>query len=267
MKLSIITINRNNAVGLRKTIESVVHQTFIDIEYIVIDGASTDESVEVIKQYAKKITYWVSESDKGIYNAMNKGILKAKGEYLLMLNSGDVLDNSINLFTIFAKYDGYDLIYGNVKWLNSENKIIKAKFTDKPYFKALVNSSLGHQAIFIKRKLHEQVGLYDEDIKIVSDWCFYLKALFKYNCTYIHIDEYIAICDRDGMSCLPENEKLIENERIVFHQKYFSLQYEEYLENNKILIDLTNQISIKKYNPYNKVNRIIRKVLRKARLI
>ena len=100
-KLSIITINRNNAAGLRKTIESVVSQTYTDFEYIIIDGASTDGSVEVIKEYAEATLpcgeglgerlYWVSEPDKGIYNAMNKGILKAQGEYLLFLNSGDWL--------------------------------------------------------------------------------------------------------------------------------------------------------------------------------
>jgi len=83
MKLSIITVNLNNAAGLQKTIESVITQTFTDYEYIIIDGGSTDGSVDVIKQHADKITYWVSEPDKGIYNAMNKGILQAKGEYCL----------------------------------------------------------------------------------------------------------------------------------------------------------------------------------------
>ena len=102
-KLSIITINRNNAVGLRKTIESVVLQECLkdtDIEYIIIDGASTDNSIEVIKEfvghplYGKKITSWVSEPDTGIYDAMNKGIKKANGEYLHILNSGDYLANA-----------------------------------------------------------------------------------------------------------------------------------------------------------------------------
>ncbi|MDR2910496.1 MAG: glycosyltransferase [Bacteroidales bacterium] len=94
MKLSIITINLNNVAGLQKTIESVVKQTFTDYEYIVIDGGSTDGSADIIKQHANKITYWVSEPDKGIYNAMNKGIRVAKGEYCLFLNSGDWLINS-----------------------------------------------------------------------------------------------------------------------------------------------------------------------------
>ena len=95
-KLSIITINLNNAQGLEKTIKSVVSQTYSDYEYIIIDGASTDGSVDVIQEYRNKITYWVSEPDTGIYNAMNKGILKATGEYCQFLNSGDILvDNNV----------------------------------------------------------------------------------------------------------------------------------------------------------------------------
>ena len=83
MKLSVITINYNNRDGLKKTIESVVNQTYKDFEYIIIDGGSTDGSVEVLKEYSDKIDYWVSEPDKGIYNAMNKGIDIAKGEYVM----------------------------------------------------------------------------------------------------------------------------------------------------------------------------------------
>jgi len=112
-KLSIITVNLNNAEGLRKTIESVVSQTYTDYEYIIIDGGSTDGCVEIIKQYEDKITYWVSEPDKGIYNAMNKGILKAKGEYCQFLNSGDWLIKESILHDIFSILPIADIIYGN----------------------------------------------------------------------------------------------------------------------------------------------------------
>lgn len=91
MKISIITINFNNKDGIEKTISSVVAQTYKDIQYIIIDGDSTDGSVEVIKKYHEDIDYWISEPDKGIYDAMNKGILKATGDYVLFLNSGDYL--------------------------------------------------------------------------------------------------------------------------------------------------------------------------------
>ena len=93
-QLSIITINRNDAKGLEHTLKSVWKmQTFKDFEHIIIDGASCDGSVDVIKKYATKLAYWISEPDKGVYNAMNKGIVKAQGEYLLFLNSGDWLEN------------------------------------------------------------------------------------------------------------------------------------------------------------------------------
>ena len=96
MKLSIITINFNDAKGLEKTIQSVINQTYKDFEYIVVDGASTDGSVDVIKKYSNKLTHWVSEPDTGIYNAMNKGTRMASGEYCLYLNSGDFLaDNDV----------------------------------------------------------------------------------------------------------------------------------------------------------------------------
>lgn len=102
-QLSIITINRNDAQGLEKTLESIwKKQSFKDFEHIIIDGASTDNSINIIKKYASHLSYWVSEPDKGIYNAMNKGIIKAKGNYLLFLNSGDWLENDI-LARVFKK--------------------------------------------------------------------------------------------------------------------------------------------------------------------
>ena len=104
MKLSVITINFNNRDGLRKTIESVVNQTYKDFEYIVIDGGSTDGSVDVIKEYTDRIDYWVSEPDKGIYNAMNKGIDVAQGEYCLFLNCMGIL-NEKHLLDIIKEYE------------------------------------------------------------------------------------------------------------------------------------------------------------------
>ena len=113
MKLSVITINFNNRDGLRKTIESVVNQTFKDFEYIIIDGGSTDGSVDVIKEYADRIDYWVSEPDKGIYNAMNKGIDVAKGEYCIFMNSGDCFYVNDVYENVFRELDGVDIIIGD----------------------------------------------------------------------------------------------------------------------------------------------------------
>ena len=109
MKLSIITINYNNLAGLQKTIESVVSQTFRDFEWIVIDGGSVDGSRELIERYANSFSYWVSEPDKGIYNAMNKGIVVAKGDYLLFLNSGDWLCDEMALERSFSHHPTKDI--------------------------------------------------------------------------------------------------------------------------------------------------------------
>ena len=114
VKLSIITVNLNNLEGLKKTYESVVCQTFTDYEWLVIDGGSTDGSREFIEQHQDKFAYWCSESDKGIYNAMNKGIVRAKGEYLNFMNSGDYFVSDKTLAKVFSREINVDILYGYV---------------------------------------------------------------------------------------------------------------------------------------------------------
>lgn len=150
MKLSIITVNRNNTEGLRKTIESVVSQTYTDFEYIIIDGASTDGSVDIIKEYADRITYWVSEPDNGIYNAMNKGILKAKGEYLQFLNSGDWLTNNDVLKYVFDLRRDEDVLYGDEFLFYNINKIVRKAYPQKLTFYDLFVGSISHEGSFYK---------------------------------------------------------------------------------------------------------------------
>ena len=143
MKLSIITINLNNRDGLQKTIDSVVSQTFRDFEWIVIDGGSTDGSKELIEQYADHFSYWVSEPDKGIYNAMNKGIKVAKGEYLQFLNSGDWLVDEKALERCFWHESKADIAYGDLWFCNGEEKE-RYKYPNKLTLKYLYDFSLGH---------------------------------------------------------------------------------------------------------------------------
>lgn len=112
MKLSIITVNLNNLEGLKKTYDSVVCQTFTDYEWLVIDGGSTDGSREFIEQHQDKFAYWCSEPDKGIYNAMNKGIVRAKGEYLNFMNSGDCFACEETVAEVFGKNRTADILYG-----------------------------------------------------------------------------------------------------------------------------------------------------------
>ena len=209
MKLSIITVNRNNADGLRKTIESVVSQTYTDFEYIIIDGASTDGSVDIIKEYADRITYWVSEPDIGIYNAMNKGILKAKGEYLQFLNSGDWLVDEDVIDRIYQlEQESVDIITGD--WINSQEGSIFELVKSPAYYRVqkheiislndLYNGTLHHPVSLIKKELFDRYGLYDEDLKIVADWFFFLKVVGLNGAKVQYVDLAIAYFDISGIS-------------------------------------------------------------------
>ena len=201
MKLSIITINRNNASGLKKTIESVVSQSFKDFEYIVIDGASTDESVDIIKLYSDKISYWVSEPDTGIYNAMNKGIKLAKGEYTLMLNSGDYLVNDKVIQNIIPFLDDIDIVQGNTIIICSgKDKILKGYGKSDISFCEVYKGNFLHQATFAKKELFTKYGYFDENYKIGGDTVFFLKSLGFGNATFKYVDVSIAYFDTQGIS-------------------------------------------------------------------
>lgn len=255
MKVSIISINYNDAVGLNKTINSVIEQKFNDFEFIVIDGGSTDGSLENIKKYADKINYWVSEPDKGVYNAMNKGILVAKGDYLLFLNSGDWFCNEESLGLMASNTDNFDIVFGNNYYCYSEKKIIENKLPDTITFNylAFVNG-IPHQATLIKREFILKNGLYDENLKIVSDWKFFILSIFKWNATYLHIPHFICYYDFGGISST--NITLVQEEKKQIMEKEFSNF--KYLKEQIILVD--------KVLFYYKYSRIIR-VFKKFRLL
>ena len=195
MKISIITINYNHAEGLRKTVESVVSQTSHDYEYIVIDGGSTDGSVDVIQEYADKIDYWVSEPDGGIYPAMNKGIRVAKGEYCIFMNSGDCFYNSKVIERVIKYKKTEDVVSGDIiypgqgVWTNPD-KITMARF---------YKHAIYHQACFIKTKLLKGHP-YDETMKIAADWKWFIDMLIFQNATYIHIPVTISLYEGAGIS-------------------------------------------------------------------
>ncbi|GHT24682.1 glycosyl transferase [Bacteroidia bacterium] len=230
MKVSIVTVNLNNATGLEKTIQSVVSQTFTDYEYIIIDGNSSDNSVEVIKQYADHISYWVSEPDAGIYNAMNKGIKQAKGDYVIFMNSADCFINSDTLSNVFSKEHTADLLVGN---MIEDRKRLKARcaYPSKlTFYYFFAGQTLVHQATFTKRTLFDELGLYDEHLKICADWKFALLALFKYNKSIENLHEDIALMDLTGLSYSDNAQQCIRQEREETLKKYFPYFYDDYQE-------------------------------------
>jgi glycosyltransferase involved in cell wall biosynthesis len=197
--VSIITINLNNRNGLEKTIASVIQQTYSDFEFIVIDGGSTDGSVDIIKKYQEKITYSISEKDNGIYNAMNKGILKATGNYCLFLNSGDFLYDKSVLQNFFFTEQAEDFIYGDLEFDYDKHKEIA--FTPRlmtTYY--VIKGSFWHQATFIKRKLFDEIGMYDETYKFAGDFDFFLKAIVVYHKSTKYINQVVSTYNLKGIS-------------------------------------------------------------------
>jgi glycosyltransferase involved in cell wall biosynthesis len=229
MNLSIITINYNNSFDLEKTINTVINQTYRDFEYIIIDGGSTDGSLEVIKRYEDEINYWISEKDKGVFNAMNKGIKYANGTYLLMLNAGDLLGDNKVLERVFqAKGYQEDILFGDV-YRSVNGKIFeKSFFPDILTFNFFRQGSLSHQGTFIKKRLHDTIGLYDENLKYSADWKFFILAICKYNATYIHLPFFVAICDCTGLTCNPANFPAMKQEFEMVYNKDFPAIIKDY---------------------------------------
>lgn len=177
IEVSIITVNLNNAAGLKKTVESVMNQVFRNFEYIVVDGASTDGSIEAIKEYTSRIDHLVSEPDQGIYHAMNKGIGMANGRYCLFLNSGDWLADDQVLSNVFEKEQDADIISGDTAYYDPAKQTVKwlIPSPDDLTANTFFNGTLPHQSTFIKRELFLKYGLYSEELIIASDWLFLLK--------------------------------------------------------------------------------------------
>jgi glycosyltransferase involved in cell wall biosynthesis len=218
MRLSIITINRNNAAGLEKTMQSVAAQTFKEFEYIVIDGASTDGSVEVIKKYEPQLTHlkWVSEPDTGIYNAMNKGLRMVTGDYIQILNSADCLasdDVMERMLAELEKQGNPSILYGNmVKCFPDGRKMVDKCFAGQEItMLGMFTGTLNHDPAYIRRDLFEKYGYYDESLKIVSDWKWYLQAIILGGEKPQYVDMDVTLFDMTGIS--ETNKELDKAER------------------------------------------------------
>ena len=217
MKLSIITINWNNREGLRMTLDNVLAQSARDqFEYIVVDGGAPDGSGEMLaSEYDGKIDKWVSEPVKPIYQKMNMGVRMATGDYLLFLNSGDNLHGTDAIKDVIDELHGEDLIIGNTIMLETGKKM--AAHTPITLL-SLYNHSIPHNAAFIRRELLIKHP-YDENLRIVSDWKFFVEALILDNCSYRTIDAVIAEFDCNGLSS--KNRDLCDQEREVVFKELF----------------------------------------------
>jgi glycosyltransferase involved in cell wall biosynthesis len=220
--ISIITVNYNDVTGLQRTVKSVQEQNLTNYEHIIIDGASTDGSKELIERQQSRFSYWVSEPDQGIYHAMNKGITKMVGDYVLFLNSGDHFKNKSSLSALVSSIDPISpqqFIYGNIEVVGKNTWVKKYPSRLSPEY--FVKDTLPHPATLIHNTCFIN-KLYSTDYKIVSDWKFFMEGIINQNYTYSYVDELISVFYFDGLSSL-QPEAVAEERRNII-SKYFPNQ-------------------------------------------
>lgn len=240
-KLSIITINYNNLKGLKNTFKSVFEQTYQDFEYIVIDGGSTDGSKELIEENANKLTYWVSEPDKGIYNAMNKGLMMSNGEYLLFLNSGDTLfNNGILAKTISYFKTKADIYYGNLMFNDNNLFCPHNEISLSTFF----YSFIPHPSSFTKRELLITLK-FNEDYTIISDWIFFLTCYLKQK-KFKYLDIIVTRFEEAGLSSNFNNIKTETDKALI-----------EIFPNVILDLEYINELN---YFKYSRIHKTIRKI-------
>lgn len=222
-KISIITICYNEP-NVRLTCESVVNQTWQDFEWIVIDGASNKKTLDILEKYKHRMDYYCSENDSGVYNAMNKALRIAEGEYILFLNAGDYLCNKSTLKEILAHSFDKDIISCNELHIQKDETIQRCyapEFVDKKF---LITNTLRHQATFIKKNLFDKYGLYSEGLKVASDYEKWIVFLLVNSCSYKRIDVDCDVFDPNGLSSNKnkKNQIIHEKERKQILATYFT---------------------------------------------
>lgn len=211
MILSIITINYNNIEGLKATFESVIRQTFTDYEWIIIDGGSTDGSREFIEQNQDKFSFWCSEPDGGIYQAMNKGVAYAHGEFISFLNSGDCYHESTTLQQVFASAHRGDILYGDVIFIEKDKKRHHT-YPDFISFNWLSSYTINHQSSFTRRKIFDSL-LFDVKYKMLADRKFWMQSMLK-GYIFEHLPFFVSDYDYTGFSTTNQDKWNSELEQI-----------------------------------------------------
>lgn len=225
IKISVITVCKNAVGSIEDTIKSVINQSYKNVEHIVIDGASTDGTVNVLDSYKEKLTYILSEPDNGIYDAMNKGINKADGDFLIFLNANDTFynDNVLENVACFLSLNPeVNLAFGNVNYIDESKVSSEIKVYDDVknifYFS---KNNICHQSIFYNKKLFEKYGLYSNQYEIYSDWDFNTNCLVKNKEACLYLDLCISNFQLGGKSSDPKCFKLYNEEKNIIVKNYY----------------------------------------------
>ncbi len=225
-KISIITVCYN-APDLRQTCDSIIEQTFQDFEWLVIDGGSNQKTLDIFEQYRDRIDFFVSEKDNGIYNAMNKGIKNANGEYLLFLNAGDFLYSKYALERFVDEGLDADIIYANIQSYACGVAIMQPDVLNIEFW---LKNTLPHPATLIRAELFKLYGPYNENYKIVSDYEKWVQFIYANNCTYKHINFMSSVFDCTGTS----SKNNYDMERMDVITKYIGINKVNTILNRKL---------------------------------
>jgi len=249
LKISIITVVKNAEKTIEDTILSVLNQTYRNVEFIIIDGISNDGTKDIIRKYQDKISYFISEPDSGIYNAMNKGIKVATGDILYFLNANDTLyDNYVleNVVKYFQNDENLDFLYGNVQFTEDKKDYSTYKHNDFKSILTFLDRNICHQVIFYNTRLFKNYGLYDESYKIFADYEYNVRLFVKYKVETKYVDIFIARFEIGGVSY---NEKILKDE--------FKRIYDKYFKNN--LIHKLDRFFMKFFgSPYKKIKKLVK---------
>lgn len=230
-KLSIITVNKNNFNGLLRTLNSLVNIEKINIEHLIIDGNSCNMSESFIELQERYDFKFISEDDKGIYDAMNKGIKFITGDFVLFLNSGDSISHSLSFLNLFNNFENFDLVYGNIFDYGQTTPTV-VTYPSKITLEYMICGGLPHQATAIRKIFFDKVGFYDEKYKIISDWVFFMEALFYHNATYKYIPYVISAYEGGGLSSLSTSTNLILWEQVDYIKQRFPNSINYYKSNS-----------------------------------
>lgn len=228
IKISIITINYNNLLGLKKTLASVLSQSYTNIEFIIIDGGSKDGSKNYLEEYSTKINHWVSEEDNGVYHAMNKGWKRANGTFCIFLNSGDVFADKdvVKNFVQLVDLES-EIIYGCHLWGSKNGERWNPK-KDFKFREILNHTPISHQATFIRKSQLEKVGGFKSNYRIIADWGVLLDSM-RMNARLQKISIDICIAEEAGVSNVTEKEVLKERRLYLLRHHFLVFFLNKYV--------------------------------------
>lgn len=240
MKISIITTTYNSASTIKDTIESVLTQNHPNIEHIIVDGASNDNTLEIVKSYGDKIAKVISEPDKGIYDAMNKGINAAKGDITGILNSDDFFTSNDILTTVAETFQNNDIdaLYGDVHFVNPEDLSKNVRYYSSKIFRLSLfrfGFMPAHPSFYMKKSCYEKYGLYSLDYKIASDFDLLIRYLYKQKIKYKYIEKDFVTMRTGGVSTENINSRILLNKEIIKACKKYGIYTNIFLLSLKYL--------------------------------